>query len=73
MKDLSIDASLLGSALLLIYIYSFFVLGSCSPIQMRIISAIVGLSCVGLSICAGYGFSFLLGYKFSEMHGVLPF
>ena len=73
MKDLSIDASLLGSALLLIYIYSFFVLGSCSPIQMRIISAIVGLSCVGLSICVGYGFSFLLGYKFSEMHGVLPF
>ena len=40
---------------------------------MRVVSAIIGLSCVGLSIAAGYGFAFILGYKFSDMHGVLPF
>ena len=67
------DGILLASALVLIYIYSFFVLGSCSPVHMRILSAIIGLSCVGLSIGAGYGISFLAGYKFSRMHGVLPF
>ena len=27
----------------------------------------------GLSIAAGYGISFTAGYKFSDMHGVLPF
>ena len=67
------DLGLLGSAILLIYTYSFLVLGSCSPTHMRVISALVGISCVGLSIVAGYGISFLLGYKFSRMHGVLPF
>ena len=60
-------------ALLLIYTYSFFVLGSCSPIHMRIVSAMFGLLCVGLSIAAGYGIAFLSGFKFSDMHGVLPF
>ena len=60
-------------ALLLIYIYSFFVLGSCSPIHMRVISAMVGLFCVGISIASGYGIAFVFGYKFSDMHGVLPF
>ena len=67
------DVGLLGSALLLIYTYSFFVLGSCSPTHLRVVSAIVGISCVGISIIAGYGISFALGYKFSRMHGVLPF
>ena len=61
------------SAFLLIFIYSFFVLGACSPIHMRVLSAIMGLSCVGLSLAAGYGISFNAGYKFSDMHGVLPF
>ena len=40
---------------------------------MRILSAIVGLTCVGLSICAGYGIAFYMGYKFSDMHAVIPF
>ena len=40
---------------------------------MRVVSAMLGLCCVGLSIVSGYGISFLLGFKFSRMHGVLPF
>ena len=67
------DAGLLVSAFVLIFLYSFFVLGACSPIHMRVTSAIIGLSCVILSIAAGYGISFYAGYKFSDMHGVLPF
>ena len=67
------DVGLLASALLMIYTYSFFVLGSCSPTHMRIVSAMIGITCVGISIVAGYGISFALGYKFSRMHGVLPF
>ena len=67
------DVGLMATALALIFVYSFFVLGNCSPIHMRVLSAMIGLSCVGLSICAGYGISFYLGHKFSDMHGVLPF
>ena len=72
-KSLGADVGLLSTALLMIYTYSFFVLGSCSPVHMRVVSAMLGLCCVGLSIVAGYGLAFLLGFKFSRMHGVLPF
>ena len=67
------DVNLLATALLLIYTYSFLVLGSCSPIHMRCISAIIGISCIGISTTAGYGMAFASGFKFSDMHGVLPF
>lgn len=73
LSEVGTDAALLVTAFLMIFIYSFFVLGACSPIHMRVLSAIIGLSCVGLSISAGYGLSFIAGYKFSDMHGVLPF
>ena len=73
LAEVSTDASLLITAFIMIFLYSFFVLGACSPIHMRITSAIIGLSCVILSIAAGYGISFFAGYKFSDMHGVLPF
>lgn len=71
--EIGTDATLLITAFMGIFMYSFFVLGACSPIHMRITSAIIGLSCVLLSILAGYGISFYAGYKFSDMHGVLPF
>ena len=67
------DSALLISAILLIFAYSLLVLGACSPVHMRVVSSLIGLSCVGLSIAAGYGISFGAGYKFSDMHGVLPF
>ena len=73
LKGIGADVGLMGAALVLIYIYSFFVLGSCSPVHMRVVSAMAGLFCVGLSIVAGYGIAFALGFKFSRMHGVLPF
>ena len=68
-----VDVSLLVTSLFLIYTYSFLVLGNCSPIHLRIISAFVGLCCVGISITAGYGMSFLAGFKFTEIHSVIPF
>ena len=60
-------------ALLLIYAYSCLVLGNCSPVHLRVVSAMVGLCCVGLSVTAGYGLASALGYKFSRFHSLLPF
>ena len=72
-NDALVDGSLLVTSLLLIYIYAFLVLGSCSPIHMRIISACVGLSCIGISAAAGYGIASYAGFLMSPAHGVLPF
>ena len=57
----------------LITTYSFFVLGNCSPIHMRALSAMVGIFCVLLSTAAGYGLSFYAGQYISPMHSLLPF
>ena len=68
-----VDATLLITAIFMIYFYSFFVLGSCSPIHMRIVSAFFGLCCIGISAAAGYGIASFFGWKMTPAHGVLPF
>ena len=73
LAEVGTDVGLLATAFGMIFLYSFLVLGSCSPIHLRVTSAIIGLNCVLISIASGYGISFLLGYKFSDMHAVLPF
>ena len=61
------------TAIALIFLYSFIVLGNCSPVHMRSVAAVVGVSCVGLSICAGYGIAGHYGYLVSKMHTLMPF
>ena len=73
LDDAKYDAVFLLSAIMLITLYSYFVLGSCSPIHFRALSAMVGLSCVLLATTSGYAISFAAGFKFSRMHPVLPF
>ena len=67
------DGLLLGFAVILITTYSFFVLGNCSPVHMRGVSALIGIGCVLISLLAGYGLAALLGFYMSRMHNVLPF
>ena len=67
------DGILLATSITLIITYSFFVLGGCSPIHMRAVTALVGISCVILSALAGYGVSFYAGQYVSTMHSLLPF
>ena len=72
-EDAKYDAVFLLSAIILITAYSYFVLGSFSPIHFRALSAMVGLSCVLLATTSGYAIAFAAGFKFSRMHPVLPF
>ena len=60
-------------SLVLVTIYSLFVLGSCSPVHFRMVTALIGLSCVLLATTAGYGMSFAAGKLISRLHGFLPF
>ena len=71
--DAKYDAVFLLSAIILITLYSYFVLGSCSPLHFRALAAMVGLSCVLLATTSGYAIAFSFGFKFSRMHPVLPF
>ena len=61
------------TAIMLIFLYSFFVLGNCSPMHLRSMAAFVGVSCVGLSIISGYGIAAYHGYMVSKMHNMMPF
>ena len=71
--EVKFDAVFLFSAIMLITLYSYFVLGSCSPIHFRALSAMVGLLCVLLATTSGYAIAFTFGFKFTRMHPVLPF
>ena len=59
--DFTSDAILIACSVMLIYLYSLIVLGSCSPIHMRVVSAVIGLCCIGLSILSGYGIAIYTG------------
>ena len=48
-------------AVLLILSYSFVVIGALSPVHFRSVTALVGISCVLLSIASGYGIALTLG------------
>ena len=48
------------------------VLGSCSPIHCRASATLVGVISVMLSVFAGQGMCYLIGFKFSEVHETLP-
>ena len=36
-------------------------------------TALVGMTCVLLSVTSGYGVSFAFGWKVSKFHNILPF
>ena len=67
------DLIMMGISLSLVTIYSLFVLGSCSPVHFRCVTALIGLTCVLLATTAGYGMSFAAGKLISRLHGFLPF
>ena len=60
-------------AILLVSLYSYFVLGSFSPIHFRSLTAMIGMGCVILSLISGYGIAFSFGLKVSRFHSILPF
>jgi len=57
-SDFFADAYLMLTAAILVFVYSFTFLGSCSPIHIRMTPAVVGLFCVILSYTAGMSICF---------------
>ena len=57
---------ILAIVIVAVYVLSF--LGSWSPIHCRIILTVVTISCIQLSIMAGFGICYHMGYKKSDFH-----
>ena len=73
MSEVAVDMALLGTAVVLVSLYSYAVLGSFSPVHFRACTAGIGMFCVLISITAGYAISFLFGLKITGFHSILPF
>ena len=61
MEDFAYDLNLVTFAIILVGIYTMFMLGNCSPMHCRCLVALTGLICVLLSYAAGFGFMFICG------------
>lgn len=75
MLDNVLDSNMtvLFAGFTLIILYVILMLGRCNLIQQRIYLSLLGVSIVGLTILASYGFCFHLGFFFGPVHPILPF
>ena len=58
---------------MLVLSYSFVVIGGMSPVHFRSATALVGMTCILLSITSGYGIALALGWKTTKFHAIIPF
>ena len=65
------DTRLTFAAFTLSFLYSVFMLGSCSPIHCRMFIAIAGLLTIGAASYAGIGLCSMLGYPKHEIHDLI--
>ena len=71
--DIQHDFALIGSAILLVCVYTFLFLGSFSPIHCRAVTAIAGLVSILLAYCAGFGLMYIMGGETTGVHQLMPF
>lgn len=67
-EDINYDFSLVSSAIILVCVYTFFMLGSFSTIHCRVWVAFTGICCILLAYGAGFGFMYLIGMKSTGVH-----
>jgi len=67
-EDINYDFSLVGSAILLVVIYTFLFLGAFSPVHCRTGVACVGIFSILLAYGAGFGFMYLVGAMSTGVH-----
>ena len=58
LSSIASDAGLLAIAICLVTTYSFFVLGTLSPVHFRSCTALIGMICVIFGAASGYGVAF---------------
>lgn len=71
--DIQADLKLVQIAIGLVALYTILVLGTCSAMHCRLVVALMGLFCVGISYGSGFGFMFLIGGETAGVHSLMPF
>jgi len=71
--DIQADLALVQIAIILVALYTIFVLGTFSAIHCRCVVSLMGLVSVGLAYGSGFGLSFLCGGETAGVHNLLPF
>jgi Niemann-Pick C1 protein len=71
--DLNADLALIQIAIMLVVVYTVFVLGTVSPMHCRLIVSLMGILCVGIAYAAGFGLCFYLGGYTAGVHNLMPF
>ena len=72
-EDITYDFNLVGAAIFLVVVYTFFFLGAFSPIHCRTGVACVGIFSILLAYGAGFGFMYLVGGMSTGVHQLMPF
>jgi Niemann-Pick C1 protein len=72
-QDIAYDFSLVSSAILLVVVYTFFMLGTFSTIHCRVWVAFTGICCILLAYGAGFGFMYLIQQRSTGVHQLMPF
>ena len=70
-EDLAKDTNLLILVVITVFVYGIMFIGACSPIHYRTLLTVLGLLTVFISVYAGFGLSFMLGYKKESTHEML--
>lgn len=72
-SDINDDFILIAMSVGFVFIYSFFFLGVCSPIQCRASLTMCGLFSVLLAYMTGMSMGFYYGLNVAGVHNLLPF
>ena len=70
-EALAKDTDLLVLVVITVFAYGIMFIGACSPIHCRTLLTIFGLLTVFVSVYAGFGLSFMLGYIKETTHEML--
>jgi predicted RND superfamily exporter protein len=67
------DVRLIQAAFTIMIVYLAANLGECKRVESRILLSLVSVTSIALSIVSSFGLAWLLGFKYTPVHSVLPF
>jgi len=68
-----VDAIKMAAGFLIMFLYTFVMLGKMNTLELKLYLSIVGILSIGMGLVIGLGLASVLGYPYTPMHGCLPF
>jgi len=67
------DAFLMAGGFILMFMYTFIMLGKMNCVEVRLYLSIAGLISIGMGLVVAWGLSSALGFPYTPLHAALPF